>query len=909
VGYIYRKIKVSVGIVLMSVAEHLITDYRIPSARRASCTFTKFFEVYCGIQLQETTVPKELTESTSQDKSNIPVKSTAHSTLCIPDSGTGSVLDNARLDQLRLVGQRVLERAIKSYIEQVPQQLETMHEALITGNASSLANVAHSLKSASATLGALQISTKCAALEQAGRQNTLDSANITFKAIQDDIPGVVKALSEVVQCSGLEVPVQLSVAGAGQHIWLVDDDASFLEATATALRNAGFQVTTTDNGDKVLSMSHHSRPDLVLVDAIMEGLDGFEVCRQLNQRWQGRDIPILLVTGLDDLESVTRAFAAGATGFIVKPLNYVLLVHRILFQLRASDNQRLLRENHECLTVAQRMVGLGFWRWNSTTDHISVSSELAELCGTTPEEFGCGIEALLQRIHSDDREHIRQEILQMRTQMTTRSMSFRFSGRQDEEMFVDQELASPSPEIILGTILDVSKQKNTEEKIRQLAYNDVLTGLANRAQFQIRLDTTIRIADRRKERFALLFLDLDGFKDINDRFGHGAGDELLKIIGKRLRVALREVDFAARLGGDEFCLIIEGIADEFAAADVATRCLKAIAEPLQLGSQTIRPHVSIGITLFPDDGQDQESLLRSVDRAMYAAKHAGKHQYAFYSPELTYLAEQRLSLEHDLRNAIEQEEFVLHYQPQICLTSGKIIAVEAFIRWQRPDKGVVLPDEFIEVAERIGMLSELGEWGLHTALRQTVAWRQAGVPPLRMAVNISNTHFQQKDIGSTVKSLLKRTELEPSTLELEITEPVVREIGRSKETFRQLKELGVTITLDDFGSGYSSLGSLKHLPIDCLKINRIFIKDVLTERSDSAIVATVIAMGQLLNLSVIADGVETFEQVKYLFGVGCHSAQGLYFSGPVPADRIPELMKVDFLQANAKDEPSDSVRV
>ena len=893
----------------MSVAEHLITDYRIPSARRASCTFTKFFEVYCGIQLQETTVPKELTESTSQDKSNIPVKSTAHSTLCIPDSGTGSVLDNARLDQLRLVGQRVLERAIKSYIEQVPQQLETMHEALITGNASSLANVAHSLKSASATLGALQISTKCAALEQAGRQNTLDSANITFKAIQDDIPGVVKALSEVVQCSGLEVPVQLSVAGAGQHIWLVDDDASFLEATATALRNAGFQVTTTDNGDKVLSMSHHSRPDLVLVDAIMEGLDGFEVCRQLNQRWQGRDIPILLVTGLDDLESVTRAFAAGATGFIVKPLNYVLLVHRILFQLRASDNQRLLRENHECLTVAQRMVGLGFWRWNSTTDHISVSSELAELCGTTPEEFGCGIEALLQRIHSDDREHIRQEILQMRTQMTTRSMSFRFSGRQDEEMFVDQELASPSPEIILGTILDVSKQKNTEEKIRQLAYNDVLTGLANRAQFQIRLDTTIRIADRRKERFALLFLDLDGFKDINDRFGHGAGDELLKIIGKRLRVALREVDFAARLGGDEFCLIIEGIADEFAAADVATRCLKAIAEPLQLGSQTIRPHVSIGITLFPDDGQDQESLLRSVDRAMYAAKHAGKHQYAFYSPELTYLAEQRLSLEHDLRNAIEQEEFVLHYQPQICLTSGKIIAVEAFIRWQRPDKGVVLPDEFIEVAERIGMLSELGEWGLHTALRQTVAWRQAGVPPLRMAVNISNTHFQQKDIGSTVKSLLKRTELEPSTLELEITEPVVREIGRSKETFRQLKELGVTITLDDFGSGYSSLGSLKHLPIDCLKINRIFIKDVLTERSDSAIVATVIAMGQLLNLSVIADGVETFEQVKYLFGVGCHSAQGLYFSGPVPADRIPELMKVDFLQANAKDEPSDSVRV
>ncbi|MBL4901028.1 MAG: EAL domain-containing protein [Desulfocapsa sp.] len=808
---------------------------------------------------------KESTESASRDKSNVLVKGSTHLTLCTPDSGTGSVL----------------ERAIEGYIEQVPQQLKILREALTTGNAESLANVAQILKSASATLGALGNSTRCTALEQAGGKNAQDSANITLKENHDDMPR--------------EGEVPLDVVGAGQHIWLVDDDASFQEATATALRSSGFQVTITENGDQVLSMSHHSRPDLVLLGAIMEGLDGFEVCRQLNQRWQGWDIPILLVTGLDDLESVTRAFAAGAAGFIVKPLNYALLIHRILFQLRASGNQRLLRENHEYLTVAQRMVGLGFWRWNATTDQISVSCELAELCGTTPEEFGSGIEALLQRIHVDDLEHIRQEILQMRTHITMRSMSFRFNGLQDAEMFVDQQLASPSPGIILGTILDVTKQKKTEEKISQLAYNDVLTGLANRTQFQIRLDSTMRRAERRKERFALLFLDLDGFKNINDRFGHGAGDELLKIVGKRLRIVLREVDFAARLGGDEFCLIIEGTADEFAAADVATRCLKAISEPLQLGKQTIRPHVSIGITLFPDDGQDQESLLRSVDRAMYAAKHAGKHQYAFYSPELTYLAEQRLALEHDLRHAIEQEEFVLHYQPQICLTSGKIIAVEAFLCWQHPDRGLVPPDEFIKVAERIGMQSELGEWVLHTALRQAGAWRQAGVPPVRMAVNISNTHFRQKDIGSTVKSLLERTELEPSALELEVSESVVQEIGRSKETFSQLKELGVTITLDEFGSGYSSLGSLKHLPIDCLKINRIFIEDVLTERSDSAIVATVIAMGQLLNLSVIADGVETIEQVKYLFGIGCHSAQGLYFSGPVPADGIQELMKVNFL--------------
>jgi len=833
-----------------------------------------------------------------QAQTNSLLKNTTDTTLCSPTTATCTVLDTTRLDALRLVGKRVLERAIKSYIEQVPQQLKALNEALTTGNGDSLANVAHSMKSASATIGAIEMSTRCAALEQAGRHNTLDSAAVILKTIHDDMPGVIKALSEVFQHPALEVPFELGAEGAGQHIWLVDDDVGFLEITSTALRNAGFQVTTTENGDQVLSMFRQSRPDLVLLDATMESRDGFEVCRLLNQRWQGWDIPILMVTGLDDLESVTRAFAAGATGFIVKPINYPLLVHRLLFQLRAFDNQRLLRENHEYLTIAQRMVGLGFWRWNSSTDQLSVSRELAELCGTTPEAFGSGIEALLQRIHEDDREHIRQEILQMRTKMATRSMSFKFSGRKTTEMLVNQELASPLPKIILGTILDVTEQKHNEEKISLLAYTDVLTGLANRAQFQIRLDTTIRTADRRKERFALMSLDLDGFKAINDRFGHEAGDELLKIVGKRLRMVIREIDFAARLGGDEFCLIIEGTSDEYAAADVATRCLKAISEPLQLVNQTIRPRVSIGITLFPNDGQDQESLLHSADRAMYAAKRAGKHQYAFYTPELTYLAEQRLALEYDLRHAIENGQFILYYQPQVSLVNGKIISVEAFTRWHHPERGLVLPDEFMEVAERVGMIPELEEWVLRTTCRQAVAWRQAGLVHVRVAVNVSNTYFQQKDIEHKVKSLLEETGLDPAALTLGITGLAVQDIGRSEKTFKRLKELGVAVMLDDFGTGDSSLGLLKHLPINGLKINKMFIKDVLTDHSDSAIIATVIAMGQLLNLSVIAEGVETFEQVKYLFGVGCNSAQGLYFSGPVPADRIPELMKVEFFSGN-----------
>lgn len=443
--------------------------------------------------------------------------------------------------------------------------------------------------------------------------------------------------------------------------------------------------------------------------------------------------------------------------------------------------------------------------------------------------------------------------------------------------------------------LDITDIRESEKQIRRLAYYDNLTGLASRAHFLQRLDEAIKTARRRKQKFALFFLDLDGFKDINDTLGLEAGDELLKIVGKRLHTVLREIDFAARLGGDEFCIIMEEITDAYDAAQVADRCLEVVREQVVIAGRKLAPRISIGITLFPDDGQEQEQLLRAADSAMYAAKQAGKHQYAFYTPDLTALAEQRLSLENDLRQAIEMEQFELHYQPQVSMNSGRVTAVEALIRWRHPERGLVQPGEFIEVAERIGLISELGEWVLRTACRQLVAWRQAGVPPIRVAVNISSTHFQQEEIVHTVKTLLEETSLEPAALELEITEAVVQATEQSIETFRRLKALGVTIAIDDFGTGYSSLGSLKHLPIDCLKVDRVFIKDVLTDQSDSAIIATVIAMGQVMGLSVVAEGVETFEQVKYLYGIGCDSVQGFYFSKPVPADRIPELVATDFL--------------
>ncbi len=449
----------------------------------------------------------------------------------------------------------------------------------------------------------------------------------------------------------------------------------------------------------------------------------------------------------------------------------------------------------------------------------------------------------------------------------------------------------------LGKTLDdmLDQRIATEEHIRRLAYYDEITGLSNRVDCHQRLDLAIKIAQRSEQKFALLFLDLDGFKDINDSLGHRAGDELLQAIGKRLQSVLRETDFIARQGGDEFCILIENITDGYPAAQMADKCLEAITQPIIIAGRELRPRASIGITLFPEDCRGREQLLQAADSAMYAAKHAGKHRYAFYTPELTTKAEERLSLEHDLRQAIGSYQFELHYQPQIALDSGRIVAVEALIRWHHPERGLVQPDQFIEIAERIGLISKIGEWVLHTACKQLLAWRRLGVPDLRMAVNISGTQFQDEQFVDTVQEVLEVAGLEPEALELEITEGVMQVTDQSIATFRRLKELGISIAIDDFGTGYSCLGSLKQLPIDCLKVDRTFLHGLLENPDDSVIIATIIGMGHALGVLVVAEGVETQEQLKYLHGIDCDLVQGYYFSKPVTADQIPELAAKNFM--------------
>ncbi len=435
----------------------------------------------------------------------------------------------------------------------------------------------------------------------------------------------------------------------------------------------------------------------------------------------------------------------------------------------------------------------------------------------------------------------------------------------------------------------VMERDQAQKQIRALAYTDELTELPSRACFYQNLEKTIRISNRYNRRFGLLYLDLDNFKSINDSLGHSAGDELLKAIAIRLKGACRDIDFVARLSGDEFCIIVEET-DDYSTANVAQRCLEAVSQPLELLARKIMPACSIGIAHYPDDGQDLSSLVKAADTSLYAAKENGRNQYAFYKPELTLKAEYRFQVEQYLREAIDKHQLTLVYQPQINVSSGEIIGVEALSRWHHPVLGHVSPIDFIDTAERIGMIKPLTEWVLMTACRQAVTWKKQGFHNLRMAVNISPSHFVDKAIVPLIAHTIGETGIVPGELELEVTESVVQTDQRNLSIFQDLKSLGVQLAIDDFGTGYSSFASLKHLNVDCLKIDKYFVDDMIANKKARILISSMIEMGLKLGYDIIAEGVETSEQFDVLKKLGCKNGQGYLFSKPISADEVSILL-------------------
>lgn len=442
-----------------------------------------------------------------------------------------------------------------------------------------------------------------------------------------------------------------------------------------------------------------------------------------------------------------------------------------------------------------------------------------------------------------------------------------------------------------GTARDITKSKRTEQRLYYLANYDSLTELPNRTLFRDRLRHAMALARRNRKKIALFFLDIDHFKSINDSLGHLAGDQLLQAVARRIRSCAREGDTVARMGGDEFTVILEGIQSHQDAEQVAGKIIETMSSPIQLEDHNIYVSPSIGISLYPDDSENIDEMIRCADTAMYQAKDQGRNNYQFFTRDMKYAAIESLLLQNNLRTALDRNQLMLYYQPQLDLQSGLMVGMEALIRWLHPEHGFLQPADFIPLAEESGLITYIDDWVLENVCTQINIWKDLGLPLVNVAVNLSSLQFQQRDFVDKVKSILNTTRIDPSLLEFEITEGIlINDVEQAAITLRQLGDLGIRLCIDDFGMGYSSLSYLRQFPLHALKIDRSFIRDVDNGHRDSAITEAIIAMGHSLDLEVVAEGVEREEQLSFLVPKGCDRVQGYLFSGPCSATDIAEWM-------------------
>ena len=450
---------------------------------------------------------------------------------------------------------------------------------------------------------------------------------------------------------------------------------------------------------------------------------------------------------------------------------------------------------------------------------------------------------------------------------------------------------------LILVLQDITERKKTEDHLIYLANYDALTNLPNRSLLLDRIDQALTRAPRRNQLVAILFCDLDGFKLINDTYGHNMGDHMLKIAAQRLTTCIRAEDTVARHGGDEFVIILNELTNQHDACHVAQKIINILSKPFEIRNHQFFIGVSIGITIFPNDGEDAETLLKNADVAMYRVKEQGKNAYQLYAPNMNLRAQTRLSLEKDLHRALDNDEFLIYYQPRFHIPSGKIVAMEALVRWQHPTMGLIPPEKFLAVAEETSLILPLGKQMMHKACKDYETWLTAGLTVPRIAINLSDKEFRSRDLLANVKSILSETCLQPSSLELELTEKIfANDLQRTLHTLRQLKDVGIHLCIDDFGTGYSSLSKLIHTPIQTLKIDRSFINNICGNDDDATTIAAIIAMANTLKLEFIAEGIETKAQMDLLLHLGCHTMQGYYFSKALQPDAVPAILASELVQ-------------
>ena len=592
------------------------------------------------------------------------------------------------------------------------------------------------------------------------------------------------------------------------------------------------------------------------------------------------------------------------------------IYERTAARVKASEQRHAaarIKQSEIRVAQTEEVASLGSWEWEIASNELRWSDQLYRIFAVDPKQFRLTFEEYLARIHPEDCKLVRERLEQSRRD----GQPFEFEHRIIRGTGEVRTLATRGHAVVdkagrawklVGTEHDITERKRVEERLHHLANHDALTGLPNRNLLLDRITQALARPPWHHRWVGILFLNIDRLKLVNDSLGHNIGDELLRAVAQRLLGCVREGDTVARVGGDEFAVLLADIAQQEDAGMLAQKVLTRLADPMSLEKHEVFVTASIGVSIFPEDGGDAETLLRNAAASMNRAKEQGKNNYSHYSPSMNSRSVKRLALETSLRRALERDEFVLHYQPIIDLNRQQIVSMEALVRWRNPELGLVSPGEFIPLAEETGLIVPIGEWVLHTACAQNVQWQRGGVNGICVAVNLSARQFHQQNLVDMVGRALHKSDLEPKWLELELTESIMMSNEEASiGTLLALHRMGVRLALDDFGTGYSSLSYLKRFPISTLKIDQAFVRNIDTDPNDRAIAAAIVTLGHSLSLSVLAEAVETAEQLELLRVLRCDQVQGYLFSRPLPAEDATRLLaerqKLIALAAGVKSVP------
>lgn len=703
------------------------------------------------------------------------------------------------------------------------------------------------------------------------------------------------------------------------QVLLVEDDESHVRLVHRAFKRFGgrFQLTVRGNLKEARGFLAETCPGLVIADLVLPDGRGIELLSDPDEK---NRFPVIVLARQGDEQAAEEALEAGALDYVIKSGESLSKTpeitertmrrwSRMVERVRVEERLKVSESRfHDLVDTIEDWIwevdAEGIYTFASSRSQHVVGYEPEELLGKSPLDF---MHPKVTDQGGEDAANADQEarrfaerfrkIFEARKPFT--SLERKWTRKDGREVILEtsgRPYFGPDGRFLgyRGVDRDITWRKQIDKRLEHLNTHEPLTELPNRSLFHNRLTHALNHAKQHHLKLAVLLLDLDDFRSINDAFNHEYGDVLMRVIVMRLKNCVRKNDTIARLGGDEFAILVQDLSQTKDAASVAQTILQAFSTPFQIRDNEIFLSTSIGISAFPDNGNDVQTLLQTADAALHRAKDEGKNNYQFYSSEMKIQALERLALGSHLRRALEREEFVLYYQPQVNILTGEIFGVEALIRWRHPARGLISPAEFIPLAEETGLILPIGEWVLRTACAQNQAWQDAGLPPVRMAVNLSEREIKQRNLIEIIERILTETGLAPHLLELELAENIVFQNDKITATLKELKDLGVRLAIDDFGTGYSTLIHLSQLPIDVLKIAQAFADQIHAQPNNAAIVAGIIAIARSLGLEVIAEGVENPEQLIFYELQGCNQVQGWYFSRAVPAESMATLLQESF---------------